>query len=273
MTSITGSLKKMRTELSKEVQYFLRCGEEEIHLNDCLNKRVTLQFEQEIHCIHCGRKTAKSFQQGYCFPCLRRLRECNLCMIHPERCLVEKKGCPENDWAHAQCHQHHIVYLANSSALKVGITRHTQVPTRWIDQGAIQALPIIQVPNRYQSGIVETIIKQHVSDKTHWRQMLKGQVEPIALAKERDRLLALTENEIAKAAHDFTEPGMEMITAEEVHIHYPVIEYPEKITSLSLDKTPQVSGILRGIKGQYLLLDTGVMNIRKFGGYVVNVKV
>ena len=274
MATITGTLRKMKTELAKEVRYFLRCGDVQVSLNECIAKSIEIQFTNVIHCIQCGRQTKKSFQQGYCFPCLCRLQECNLCTIHPERCLVESQGCPKDNWAHEQCHQTHIVYLANSSALKVGITRHTHVPTRWIDQGAVQALPIIQVPNRYQSGMVEMILKKYVSDKTNWRQMLKGPAEEIDLRAERDRLLSLAQKEIQCVKKSFKENGLTILeNAEVVTINYPVQHYPKKITSLSLDKTPNVHGVLQGIKGQYLLLDRGVMNIRKFGGYEITIKI
>jgi hypothetical protein len=46
-----------------------------------------------------------------------------------------------------------------------------------------------------------------------------------------------------------------------------VIKYPTKVVSLNFDKTPVISGVLEGIKGQYLLLDVGVLNIRKFSSY------
>ena len=52
-------------------------------------------------------------------------------------------------------------------------------------------------------------------------------------------------------------------------IHFPVDSYPVKIKSFNFDKNPEVSGVLHGIKGQYLLLDIGVINIRKFTGYEV----
>lgn len=265
----TGTLRKMRTEHDSPIQYYFRLNDEEISLNDYLNKKITLKFTGQINCIQCGRSTNKSFQQGYCFPCMRRLQECDMCMLFPERCHVEQGTCPKDDWAHQQCYQQHIVYLANSSALKVGITRHNHVPSRWMDQGAAQALPIFQVENRYQSGLVEVAIKKYVSDKTNWRTMLKQIPEPLDLHKESARLCLEAKAEL-DALIDKYAGQIQPIEKEEVFsLEYPVLQYPAKITSLSLDKTPEVSGVLLGIKGQYIILDTGVMNIRKFGGYNV----
>jgi hypothetical protein len=164
----------------------------------------------------------------------------------------------------------HYVYLANSSGVKVGITRGTQIPTRWIDQGAIQALPILKVESRYVSGLVEVAIAQHVSDKTSWQRMLKNQVEAVDLKLKRDELLGVCESEIADVIKRFGDDAVEFLPNEAVvDIDFPVEVYPAKVKSFNFDKTAEVSGVLQGIKGQYLLLDTGVINIRKFSGYEV----
>lgn len=265
-----GNIHKMKGVLADPVEYYFILNDQKIPLNQYLEKKITLEFTGEIHCIQCGRKTNKSFQQGYCFPCMRRLQECEFCIIHPERCHVEQGTCPQDDWAHRQCYQQHIVYLANASGLKVGITRHNHVPTRWIDQGARQALPIYQVANRYQAGKIEVAFKQYVSDRTNWRAMLKQDAELIDLEKQRRRLIDEAKDGIEQALSGFKEEGYAAIDkADSVEINYPIVQYPDKISSLSLDKTPVVAGVLLGIKGQYLILDTGVINVRKFSGYQV----
>ena len=168
--------------------------------------------------------------------------------------------------------QSHYVYLANSSGIKVGITRGSQIPTRWIDQGASQALPIFRVGNRYQSGLLEVAIKQHVSDRTDWRKMLKGEAEPLDLAATRDDLVAACGQQITALQAQFGGENIEYLPDEAiVAIEYPVEQYPEKVKSLNLDKTPLVEGVLTGIKGQYLILDSGVINIRKYSGYKLDV--
>lgn len=263
-----GILRKMRATLSSPIEYRIPLSNDEVKLTQQLGKSITLDFSGKIFCIQCERKITKSFQQGYCYPCYRRLLECNLCIIHPERCLVEQGKCPETDWAHAQCHQQHIIYLANTSGLKVGITRKTQTPTRWIDQGAVQAIPLFEVENRYRAGVLEVALKSFVNDKTNWRTMLKNEAPVLDLTVERDRLLRVASEELAKFSGNFIQ-----LDEKPISLTYPVTTYPEKITSLSLDKTPRLEAKLLGIKGQYLLLDSGVINLRKFGGYEVEVTV
>jgi hypothetical protein len=257
--------------LTDPVTYHLPVGEESVAMNELIGKIVTLEYNGEIHCIACGRKTNKSFNQGYCFPCMRSLAECDTCIIKPELCHFHKGTCRDEQWAQSHCMQDHIVYLANSSSIKVGITRQSQIPTRWMDQGAIQALPIYRAMNRYMSGLMEVVLKNHVADKTNWRKMLKGETEAENLAQRRDELLAecVAEIESLKSAHG-EEAFTPILDGVVTDIQYPIVEYPSKITSLNFDKNPTVAGRLQGIKGQYLIFDCGVINIRKFAGYGVN---
>lgn len=268
-----GHLRKMHTHLSDPVGYQLPVGEQLINLNDILGKTIHLHYTGVINCIHCQRKTNKSFNQGYCYPCFKRLAQCDSCIVSPEKCHFFKGTCREPDWAEEHCMMDHTVYLANSSGIKVGITRASQVPTRWMDQGAIQALPIFRVANRLQSGLVEVLFKDHIADKTNWRTMLKGNIDPIDLQSERDRLFNETRTEVNQLQQMHGERSIDPLHAElPVTIQYPVQEYPTKVSSLNFDKQPDVKGVLKGIKGQYLILDTGVINIRKFAGYHVEVR-
>ena len=274
MTSISGQLTKMAVSLDdNQAQYAMRLGEQQVAMNALLGESLTLRFLGEINCLHCNRKTKKSYSGGYCFPCAQRLARCDICFVKPELCHFEQGTCREPDWGKSVCMQDHIVYLANSSGLKVGITRINQIPTRWIDQGATQALPIFRVQSRYQSGLVEVLFKDHVSDRTDWRKMLKGEAEPMDLAAERDRLQAECEPQVADHKQQFGNDAVRLLPAENMQtIAYPVEQYPAKISSLNFDKTPEISGQLQGIKGQYLIFDTGVINIRKFSGYQVELE-
>lgn len=263
-------LKKLKSVFKTPVEYYLTHKGSEILLNAWLGKSISFEYSGLICCIQCKRKTNKSFQQGFCFPCFRRLQECNLCIIRPEHCLVEKGGCLIDDWAHAHCYQSHTVYLANSSGLKVGITRETQVPTRWIDQGAIQAIPIFRTKNRYQAGMVEITLKSFIADRTDWRLMLKNSIEEMDLIAARDVLLKKADSFLFKLINQFKEKNIcKLKTVLVTRLNYPVLEYPNKIKVLSFEKTPIIKGSLLGIKGQYLILNTGVINIRKYGGYNV----
>jgi hypothetical protein len=271
-----GNILKMQTRLDTPVQYQLPIGEHLLSMNQHIGHTIKLSYQGEIHCIACGRKTSKSFAQGHCFPCFRSLASCDLCIMKPETCHYAEGTCREPEWGDSHCFIPHYVYLANSSGIKVGITRETQLPTRWIDQGAGQALPIFQVENRLQSGILEVVLKQHVSDRTDWRKMLKSDAQPLDLKSMRDELFNKCSTEIAsikseQGANERGERAIQAIDAEVTDINYPVLKYPEKIKSLNFDKQPDIEGTLMGIKGQYLILDTGVLNIRKFSGYNIAV--
>jgi len=268
---ITGNLQKMVVTHDDPVDYALPLGDERVSLNGMLGQALVLEYEGVINCINCGRETKKSFAQGHCFPCFRRLASCDMCYLSPERCHYYEGTCREPEWADEYCMQPHIVYLANTSGLKVGITRYSQIPVRWIDQGASQALPVFEVPTRYVSGRVEVLFKSLISDRTDWRRMLKAEPEPMDLPSRRDALLEELGERLQTMA---AEPGLGLPVriqdAEPVAIRYPVTEYPEKVRALNFDKTPHVAGTLLGIKGQYLILDSGVINIRKFGGYRIS---
>lgn len=265
-----GTLAKLKSEWHAPVQYFLPVGEAQVPLNPLLGQRVQLQFTGRIFCVNCGRKTTRSFDQGYCFPCFRTLAQCDTCIVKPEQCHFAAGTCREPDWAQQFCMRPHTVYLANSSGLKVGITRDTQLPTRWIDQGAVQAMPLFRVQSRFQAGQVEVTLAKWVSDKTRWQAMLKNQVTVLDLPAERERLLQQCDADLAPLRQMLGKAALQLVReVSPLSIQYPVLEYPVKVVSLDPARTPRVQGTLLGIKGQYLLLDTGVLNIRKHAGYEV----
>lgn len=270
MPELTGDLRKMQAELKQPVEYFLPVGKERVAMNLLIGRKLTFEYSGDIHCVACGRKTSKSFNQGHCFPCFRSLASCDSCIIKPEQCHYADGDCREPDWAEHNCMQPHVVYLANSSGLKVGITRQSQIPTRWIDQGAFQALPLLQTSQRYYAGLVEVALKEHVNDRTDWRRMLKAEPEPLDMQVERERVLALASDVVADVRKLYGEQAVAIAdSTDSVTLQFPVRQYPEKIKAHNFDKNPEVTGELQGIKGQYLVLDTGVLNIRKFGGYGV----
>ena len=270
----SGAVRKMKTQLENPVRYTMLLGEHEIPLNDYLGSHVQLDFGGAINCIHCDRKTNKSFSQGYCYPCFKRLAQCDTCIVSPEKCHYAAGTCREPEWGEENCMLDHVVYLANTSGLKVGITRGSQVPTRWMDQGATQAKPIFRVNSRLHSGLVEVLFKNHVADKTNWQAMLKGSAEPRDLEQARKQLMAECVDELEALVQERGIQAVTELTDEpEVHINYPVLEYPLKVKSFNLDKTPTIGGTLMGIKGQYLIFDTGVINMRKYGGYHLSLQV
>lgn len=263
-----GALSKMSTRLEQPVQYSLRLGEQELDLNALLGQGVRLEYLGAIHCSHCGRKTKKSFSQGYCYPCFSKLAQCDTCIMSPERCHYAAGTCREPAWGEQFCMTDHVVYLANSSGAKVGITRATQVPTRWIDQGATQALPIMRVATRQQSGLVEDVLRSQVTDRTNWRAMLKGEAAPLDLTQLAGEIFQACHDGITTLQERFGLQAIQPLSdLAVVDIAYPVLAYPAKVASFDLEKTPVVEGTLQGIKGQYLIFDTGVINIRKFTAY------
>lgn len=257
MPKLTGPIGKMRTRPDPVVHYELPIGDAWLPMNALLGKPVRFRYTGRIFCVNCGNQTKSSFSQGYCFKCMQTLAQCDMCIVKPELCHFHLGTCREPEWGEKHCFIEHTVYLANSSGIKVGITRAHQMRTRWMDQGAIQALPIVRVRTRLESGKVEVALSRTLPDKTNWRAMLQGKVERIDLKAKRDELFATWGADL---------PG-ERLMEEELSFAYPVLEYPAKLVSLNLDKVPEVTGELRGIKGQYLILSTGVINMRKYGGY------
>lgn len=265
-----GALRKMAAQLAAPVSYQFCLDDQRVEVNPLIGQTLRIEYLGTIHCTHCGRKTKKSFSQGYCYPCFTKLAQCDSCIVSPEKCHYEAGTCREPSWGEQFCMTDHVVYLANSSGVKVGITRATQVPTRWIDQGASQALPILRVATRQQSGLVEDLLRSQVADRTNWRALLKGDAKAVDLSAVREQLFDHCSEGVSALQQRFGLQAIQPLAdAELVEICYPVTAYPAKIVSLDLEKTPLVEGTLLGIKGQYLLLDTGVINLRKFTAYQV----
>lgn len=269
-----GAISKMRIALDAPAQYSLRLNDAQYALNPLIGQTVRLEFLGSIHCTHCDRVTKKSFAQGYCWSCFSKLAQCDSCIMSPEKCHYEAGTCRDPQWAQDFCMTDHFVYLANSTGVKVGITRRSQLPTRWLDQGAIQAVPIFRVATRQQSGFVEDVLRSQVADRTNWRALLKGDVEPVDLIAIREQLLERCAEPLQALQQRFGLQAIQPITDVDVlEMAYPVEAYPAKISSFNLDKKPVAEGTLIGIKGQYLLFDTGVINIRKYTSYQLSVSV
>ena len=285
--TLAGTLRKMRAEVteptatdamdSSDVQYHVVLADSDDpkirytqHLNPFLGGYVELNWSGLIRCQHCNRKSRKSYGQGYCYPCFTRLAQCDTCMMAPERCHFHLGTCREPVWAEQVCFQPHLVYLSNTSGLKVGITRATQLPVRWLDQGASQAIVLAGVSNRRLSGEVEDKIRQQMSDKTNWRQLLKQKPAPVDLVDIRNTLIQEQGVEIQALAEPYGPEALQWNWVGPYSFSYPVLAYPTKVSSFNLDKTAQIAGRLMGIKGQYLILDRGVINLRRFSGYEVS---
>jgi len=257
---VTGQSRKMQTTLGTPITYEMRLGDELVELNPLIGQSIQLTFAGQINCINCGRKTRKSFAQGFCYPCMQNSPQNSECIIRPELCrghLGEGRD-PEWEQEHHVCE--HTVYLAVSSDMKVGVTRGTQVPTRWIDQGASAARVLFRTPNRRLSGEIEVALKGTFTDRTSWQKMLTNR---ILENPDWSEALERARNALPEEYLQYWVDGEEILSLD-----YPVHQYPEKVKSLSFDKAPVITGVLKGIKGQYLLLDENrVLNIRKHNGY------
>ena len=256
-----GRILKMKTELNNPVQYYLPIDNKLLEMNQWIGKHIQFHFNGEIYCLDCGQRTKKSFNQGFCYPCFQNSPMSAECIIKPELCRAHLGEGRDMEWEREHHLKDHYVYLAVSSGVKVGITRDTQVPTRWIDQGASYAVPIAKTPNRYLCGMIEVFLKEYLSDRTAWQRMLKNEITHVDLTEKRAEIIKLVPEEYQEY----------MLTEEEIlNIEYPVNEYPTKVKSLSFDKTPTIQGRLMGIKGQYLLFEDGqVLNMRKHQAYVL----
>ena len=258
-----GVLTKMQTEIGTPIQYYLIFEDSFLNVNQLLGKNIGFSF-LGYQCLNCNKKK-KIFRQGFCYDCFMSSASAGDWIMKPELSTAHLDIEDRNlEYEKKVQLQPHIVYLALSSEVKVGVTRNTQIPTRWIDQGAVKAIPIVEVPNRYLAGITEVALKKLYSDKTNWQKMLKNEYVDADLIKEKVSLKYM----IPKEAHDFFDIDKNDVT----ELHFPVLEYPKKVSSLNLDKTPQFSGKLMGIKGQYLIFEDGtVFNVRTFEGYVVRI--
>ena len=260
-----GTLSKMQTELGSPIQYYLVFENSFLNVNQLLGKDIEIEF-QGYQCLNC-KKAKKVFRQGFCYDCFISSPAVGDWIMKPELSTAHL-DIEDRDLAYEKRVQlqPHVVYLALSSEVKVGVTRDTQVPTRWIDQGAVKAIPIVEVPNRYLAGITEVALKNHFADKTNWRKMLTNTVEHVDLIAERLKVENLIPADVQEYFYSQKNDLYEM--------HYPVLKYPNKVNSLSLDKTPQFQGKLMGIKGQYLLFEDGtVFNVRGSEGYIVNINI
>lgn len=277
MKQYKGNIRKMRVAASADgaVEYKLPIGEQLVEMNSLIGSNVSVSYDNQINCVHCGNITKKSFNQGYCYKCLITLAQCDTCIIKPELCHYHLGTCRDPKWGEDNCMDDHFVYLANTGTMKVGITRHVTpgISSRWIDQGASQAIGILRVKNRLVSGLVETAFKQHIADKTNWRTMLKGQPAEIDLFNLKESLLTSVENDLETIITQQGIQSVSFIDSQPVSIEFPVIRYPEKIKSINLDKELSFNGELLGIKGQYWMLDGDrVINMRKYAGYHIRLE-
>lgn len=257
-------LQKMDSKLESTIQYSLRTPVDSIAMNDLIGKEISLNWSGTIYCSKCSKVTKKSFGEGFCFTCFSSAAEASPCILHPELCEAHLGKGRDLEFEERNHNQPHFVYLAATDKVKVGVTRATQIPTRWIDQGASSSIILAETPNRYLAGCIEVVLKDFFTDKTNWQNMLRNiQDESIDLEEEKWQVHE-------ELPSDLTQYWVE--NDEIIQLNYPVLEYPEKVSSMSFDKTAQIQGKLTGIRGQYLIFDNkNVINIRRHTGYEIEI--
>lgn len=261
---LNGDLRGLDQTLADPVTYKLTLHDHSEPLNCLIDKELTIRATGEKHCVSCGRSVNKLFQNGYCFPCVRTLAECDLCIVKPHECHFHLGTCRDEQFGLNHCMIPHFVYIAWSSGFKVGLTRKGRQLKRWMDQGATLAAVIAEVPTRKLAGELEMHIAENMNDKTDWRKMLREELEP-------DRTIEDVHREVLNRISSEYRAYM----LDDIHptaIRYPrVADFQVNLKSMNLDKEPVAKGTLRGIKGQYLLFDEGILNVRKYSGYAVEI--
>jgi len=261
---IEGPLEKLKAVRGEVVEYQLQVGDRTIGLNRLVGKGLEIRFLDQISCRNCAAPSRKSYGGGYCYPCFKKLAQCDLCVMSPDRCHYAQGTCREPDWGDEFCMQPHLVYLANSSGAKVGLTRLGYEIGRWMDQGATQALPILKTPTRHIAGLTEVALAQHLTDRTDWRALVSRDAPLVDLTQLREKL----RNQV----RDLPVEAVWLEDASEEQFRYPVASYSPTLERLRLDDDGLIHGALLGIKGQYLIFDTGVFNVRQHTSYVVSAR-
>ena len=256
----------MISQHSDPVKYQIPLDNDRVPISECLDKIIKITFLNEINCIECNRKINKTFAQGYCYPCFIDSPQTSECILRPELCRAHEGESRDMEWSKKHCLQDHLVYLSLTAGAKIGVTRATQIPTRWIDQGAAQALKFAKTSNRYEAGCIEVQMKNHISDRTAWQRMLKNEIDDsINLYTVKDKLVDVIDEKYRSFILD--DETIETFS-------YPHISFPDKIKSLDLLKIDRIQGRLIAIKGQYLLFDDNtVLNIRKHTGFKISLRV
>lgn len=267
---ITGFIRMLEHENLNPVQYYFcvvngnkpSVQKSRIPLNPLIGSKIRLEFSGEIQCVDCGKPTKKTFGGGSCYNCFQSLASNDFCILKPSGCHFHLGTCREPKWGQEHCFKSHIVYLANTTGIKVGITKENPHSKRWVDQGAIEGLPIVEVSNRKDSGIIEDNLGKLIPDKSSWQKLISSDSEEIDLIAESNRILSYL---------DLKKLNIEgkILSTNLTRIKYPISRYPSLKKSLKPEPGKNLESILLGIKGQYLLFEEGGMNIRSLEGYSV----
>ena len=265
----SGNIRKMRTALLEKVEYHLPLYDSlnENHLipmNQFIGSTLKISFKGLINCVVTGRRINKTYGEGMCYDAWKNSPMAVESIIRPELSRIhEGIALRDEQWERKNHLQPHYVYLAKTGGIKVGVTRSTNLPFRWIDQGAVEGLVIAKTPYRQAAGLIEIALKNYISDKTNWRKMLTNDLVS-------DKLEDVREDLIKKIPEDLKRF---VVHKQKLKINFPVKDYPLKVKSMKLDKIHVIEMKLMGIKGQYLIFDQGnVINLRSHSGFHIELK-
>tara|TARA_Y100001954_G_C15812245_1_gene605749 strand:- start:670 stop:1464 length:795 start_codon:yes stop_codon:yes gene_type:complete len=252
---------KMQVKYANPVQYNLCIGDQKVLLNDLINKSIFLEWQGRVVCI-CGKESNQFYRQNFCYQCFWNAPQAAPSIFKPELCTADL-GIEDRDldWEKKFQLAPHLVYLSNTSGIKVGVTRKTNEINRWIDQGAMQAIVVAEVPNRRLAGLIEVDLKNQFADKTNWRKMLSSPSEKLNLVECKNRCVNYISDQFTQYVTD---------SNKVTEIFYPVTSYPDKIKSMRFEKQQNISGKLVGIKGQYMIFENDtVFNVRAHERYLI----
>ena len=259
-----GVVKKMVTELSTPINYFIEFEDNFIHLNQFIDK--LFKFEcTGYSCLSCS-ESQNLYRQGFCKSCFFESPLAGDWIMRPELSKAHLNIADRDlDYEKKIQLQPHVVYLSNTGRIKVGVTRKSQIPYRWIDQGAHEAVELLQTPNRFLAGEAEVALKKYMSDKTNWRSMLKNERDSSNIKSSKDHAKNFIPSNLL---HYFID------ASNVLSIDFPVVEYPDNPKSIKLNKDSFFSGILKGVKGQYLIFEKNqVLNYRAHEGHIFKIEI
>ena len=259
-----GVVKKMVTELDTPVNYFIEFEDNFIHLNQFIEKSFKFKCIG-YSCLSCS-DSVNIYRQGFCKSCFFESPLAADWIMRPELSKAHLNiGDRDLDYEKKIQLQPHIVYLSNTGRIKVGVTRKSQIPYRWIDQGAHEAVELLQTPNRFLAGEAEVALKKYMSDKTNWRSMLKNERDSSNIKSSKDQAKNFLPSNLLHYFND---------ASNVVSIDFPVMEFPDNPKSIKLNKDLVFSGTLKGVKGQYLIFENNqVLNYRAHEGHIFKIEI
>ena len=260
----SGVFKKMISIHDDPVRYILDFEDDLLFLNQSIGKNFKI-YKTGYCCLSCN-DNIEIFANGFCKKCFFESPMSGDWVMKPELSKAHLGVEDRNiDYEKKIQLQSHIVYLSKTSGIKVGVTRSNNMTSRWIDQGAVEAIQLIEVPNRYLAGVAEVKLKDKFSDKTNWRKMLTSNID------ESD---IISDKKIAFEALGSDFEKYFKINSQLIKFNYQIQQPVESVKSVSLKKSNDVEGKLIGVKGQYLIFeDSTVFNVRSNEGLVVGIKI